>query len=320
MKPTTRALLLLLALSLLLSACAAPAPESALDACAAYLLRAVPAPDVGSVGGEWAVLGLARSGCAVPDGYYDDYYARVETRVRACGGVLDAHKNTEYSRLILALTAIGKDPRDVAGYNLLLPLGDFEQTVSQGINGAIFALLALSSGDYVPAQNPDAGVQATRQLYLDEILSSQLPDGGWSLAGGEADVDLTAMALQALAQYRTQPDAADAAARGIEALAGLQNEDGSFSAWGEASCESAAQVIVALTALGIAPDDARFVKNGQTPEDQLLRFSCGDGSFRHTLSGTSDLMATEQALYALAALRRAQNGETTLYDMTDVTP
>ena len=38
-------------------------------------------PQVGSIGGEWAVLGLARSGYDVPDSYYQDYYATVEAYV-----------------------------------------------------------------------------------------------------------------------------------------------------------------------------------------------------------------------------------------------
>ena len=44
---------------------------------AAYMVSAVKAPEVGSIGGEWAVIGLARSGYSVPANYYEDYYARV---------------------------------------------------------------------------------------------------------------------------------------------------------------------------------------------------------------------------------------------------
>ena len=45
---------------------------------AEYMYRTVQNPQVGSIGGEWAVLGLARSGYDVPDSYYQDYYATVE--------------------------------------------------------------------------------------------------------------------------------------------------------------------------------------------------------------------------------------------------
>ena len=91
-----------------------------------YLYETVSNPQVGSIGGEWTILGLARSGIDIPDEYYEKYYRTVEEYVKDCGGVLHEKKYTEYSRVIIALTAIGKDPSDVAGYNLLTPLGDFE--------------------------------------------------------------------------------------------------------------------------------------------------------------------------------------------------
>ena len=60
----------------------------------------------------------------------------------------DAANNTTYSRITLALTACGADATDFAGYSMIAPLGDFDKTVSQGVNGAIFALLALDCGGY----------------------------------------------------------------------------------------------------------------------------------------------------------------------------
>ena len=253
----------------------------------------------------------------MPQKYFDTYYKNTEDYVASVNGVLSRKKNTEYSRVILALTAIGKDPQNVAGFDLLLPLGDFDETVSQGVNGAIFALLALDSKNYEIPANPAADTQATRELYVEEILRREIPTGGWALTGGEPDVDVTAMALQALAKYREDADVLVAVERGVTALADLQEPNGAYTSWGEENSESVSQVIVALTELGISPDDERFVKNGQTLEQVLLRFAQEDGSFRHTADGKSDEMATEQALYALAAISRAQDGRTTLYDITD---
>ena len=129
---------------------------------------------------------------------------------------------------------------------------------------------------------------------------------------------VTAMALQALAKYRDRQDVEDAVQRGIAALSALQEPNGAYLSWDEENSESVSQVIVALTELGVSLDDERFVKNGQTLPQVLERFACEDGSYRHTLNGGGDEMATEQALYALAAIHRAETGETTLYDMTDV--
>ena len=299
------AVLLLLAMLFSLAACGKE--ETQLEKTAWYLQAQVPEPTCSAVGGDWLVFALVRSGVKVPQKYFDTYYKNTEDYVASVNGVLSRKKNTEYSRVILALTAIGKDPQNVAGFDLLLPLGDFDETVSQGVNGAIFALLALDSKNYEIPANPAADTQATREI----------PTGGWALTGGEPDVDVTAMALQALAKYREDADVLVAVERGVTALADLQEPNGAYTSWGEENSESVSQVIVALTELGISPDDERFVKNGQTLEQVLLRFAQEDGSFRHTADGKSDEMATEQALYALAAISRAQDGRTTLYDITD---
>ena len=316
----SKLLCILLLLSLLLSLTACGKPETQLEKTAGYLQAQIAEPGTGSVGGDWLIFGLARSGVKVPQKYFDAYYENVEAAVREKNGVLSDRKYTEYSRTVLALTAIGKNPADVAGFDLLKPLADFEQVTRQGINGTIFALLALDSGNYEIPENPDAAVQATRQMYVDELLARALPDGGWTLTGGEPDVDITAMTLQALAKYREQPDAAAAVERGLAVLSSLQEPDGGYVSWGSSNSESVAQVIVALTELGVPLDDERFTKNGITVEDALLRFAQENGAFVHVRdgSGGDDGMATEQAFYALAAIHRAETGETTLYDMTDV--
>ena len=310
------ALLLLLAMLVSLAACGKE--ETPIEKTARYLQAQIPEPTCAAVGGDWLVFGLARSGLKAPQKYFDTYYKNVEDYIVSVDGVLSRKKNTEYARVILALTAIGKNPADAAGFNLLLPLGDFDETVRQGVNGVIFALLALDSGGYEIPEAPEAETQATRELYVGELLRREIPDGGWALTGGTPDADVTAMALQALAKYRDRQDVEDAVQRGLAALSALQEPNGAYLSWDEENSESVCQVIVALTELGISLDDERFVKNGQTLPQVLERFACEDGSYRHSLNGNSDEMATEQAFYALAAIHRAETGKTTLYDMTDV--
>lgn len=310
------ALLLLLAMLVSLAACGKE--ETPIEKTARYLQAQIPEPTCAAVGGDWLVFGLARSGLKAPQKYFDTYYKNVEDYIVSVDGILSRKKNTEYSRVILALTAIGKNPTNVAGFNLLLPLGDFDETVRQGVNGAIFALLALDSGGYEIPEAPEAETQATRELYVGELLRREIPDGGWTLTGGTPDADMTAMALQALAKYRDRQDVEDAVQRGLAALSALQEPNGAYLSWDEENSESVCQVIVALTELGISLDDERFVKNGQTLPQVLERFACEDGSYRHSLNGNSDEMATEQAFYALAAIHRAETGKTTLYVMTDV--
>ena len=326
------ALLLALALTLGLAVNAAAAvPDSelvaAIEDTAQYIYKTVKDPQVGSIGGEWAVLGLARSGYDVPDSYYQDYYATVEEYVEACDGVLHDKKYTEYSRVIVALSAIGKDARDVAGYDLTKPLGDYDKTIWQGLNGPIWALIALDSAGYPMPENPEAETQATRQMYIDRILECQLPDGGWSLFGGTeaatsgdgtADPDITGMALQALAKYQDQPAVAQATQEALACMSEQQSDDGGFSSWGTANAESCVQMIVALCELGISLDDPRFVKNGNTMLDNLMTFYRQGEGFLHTQNGSgSNQMATEQGFYGLVAAQRAAEGRGSLYRMSD---
>ncbi|MCI8387259.1 MAG: hypothetical protein HFE63_02180 [Clostridiales bacterium] len=325
-KQISRTTALLLTLSCIFSCLVVPINALSYDAvvknacsnAAEYIKNTVKNPTVGSIGGEWAIIGLARGGYSLPQQYWDDYYAEVVEKVKTSKGILHQRKYTEYSRVVLALTAIGIDPTDVAGYDLLKPLGDFNRTKWQGINGSIWALLALDSGNYIVPENPEAAVQATRRMYIDEILSKQLNDGGWALNGDIADPDITAMALQALAPYRSQIDVSAAIEAGINCLSLLQNERGGYSSWGTENAESCAQVIVAMCALGISQDDERFVKNKNSVLQALLSFQNSDGSFRHTLEESeSNQMSTEQGLYALAAVQRSINSQSFLYDMTD---
>ena len=159
----------LLALTAPVNAAKEPDLQTLVNDTAKYMLSAVKAPEPGDVGGEWAVLGLARSGYAVPEGYFEGYYGRLEAYVKEKKGILHKRKYTDYSRVIIALSALGKDARDVGGYNLLTPLGDYEKTIWQGLNGPIWALIALDSANYPMPQNRSAATQATRQMYISTI-------------------------------------------------------------------------------------------------------------------------------------------------------
>lgn len=277
------------------------------------------APVVGSIGGEWVVIGLARSGRTVPTAYYDNVLTYVRENINE-KEQLHRAKSTENARVILALTALGKDVTDVAGHNLLTGLTDMTYLQKQGINGPIWALIAFDCGSYEIPAVPAGGDQVTREKLIDLILGKQLDDGGWALSGTAADPDMTAMALQALAPYYESSEEVKAAAyKALETLSQMQLPNGDFGSWGTTNSESSAQVIVALTALGIDPNtDPRFVKNGRSVVDALCGYYVEGGGFRHVAEGEVNGMATEQGYYALTAYTRFLAGQTSLYDMSDV--
>lgn len=282
-------------------------------------LAASSVPVVSSTGGEWLVLGLVRSGRNVPAGYYENVVEYVKENIND-KEQLHRRKSTDSSRVILALTAAGYDVTNVDGHNLLVGLSDYDYTVWQGINAAVFALIAFDSGNYEIPTVYEGGVQNTREKMIGYILDKQLDDGGWALGSYQtADVDVTAMTIQSLAPYYdTNAEVKAAVDEALTMLSARQNINGVFGSVDGACSESCAQVVVALTALGIDPDtDPRFVKNGRSVLDAMCDFYVEGGGFKHILSGTWNGMASEQAYYALAAYYRFENGQTSLYNMTD---
>jgi hypothetical protein len=296
-----------------------PAYQPILEASLAYLASSVPRPVPGSQAGDWSVLALARGEADLPDSYWTAYLNRVKTLVRTNAGAdgrLDASYSTENSRTILALTSIGVDATDVAGVDLVSALTDTDWVELQGVNGAIYALLALDSAPYLPDDT------TTRDALIQIFLDNQLPTGGWTWFGDDAD-DLTASALQALASYYGQgnDDLDEAVDDALAALSDLQSASGGFVSWGAESPEFAAQVVVALSALGIDADtDAAFVKANGSALDALLAYAVEGGGFYNSYSGptTPDAMSTDQGTYALVAYDRFLNTKTRLYDMSDV--
>ena len=293
-----------------------------LSATMTKLADTVTAPAFGTSAGEWTVLALARGGHFTADNaYFADYYERIVETVNTKAasvnknGALHRSKSTDNSRLIVALSSIGKDATCVGDWDLTAPYEDFSWIKNQGINGVIWALIALDSHNY---QTTDTTI---RQQCVDFILDKQLADGGWTLSGSTADPDVTGMALQALYNYKNQSAVASAAQEAFTCLSNIQNANGTFSSGGTETCESCAQVIVACATWGIDPDaDSRFIKNGNSVVDGLLSYYLPDkAEFSHVANNQANNMATDQACYALVAYDRLQKNKSALYDMSDVT-
>ena len=339
MKKRIVSLLLIMTLALTMTfgggaAFAAAASQSeitkAFENCGDYIYETVTEPIYGSTGGVWVMYGLAQADYPMSVEYIAKYQANVEKAVkegyRGVPGQLHDRKYTEYSRVIVAYAALGLDPTNIAGYNMVEKLADFDSVVWQGINGPIWALRALDAGNYkIPKVSGIENV-TTRQKLVNYILSYQLDDGGWNLyysqsddkaenakqkAQLKGDPDLTGMAMTALAPYRSQTKVKAALDKAAACLSAMQNAEGGYTAWGASSSESISQAICGLTSVGISPNtDSRFKKNGKSLIDALLSFyDEKTGGFRHvnTASGgyepVVNQMATEQAYYALAAYK-----------------
>lgn len=304
-----------------------PGFDEAYAGAKAYIQSAVSAPVVSYLFGEWAVLGQARAKVPLSEAYIAAYYEKVVAYVKAnigSDGILRKpdDKNTpvitDNERIILALTAIGKDPANVGGKNLLTALQDKDimkvtDTSKTDINGLVMGLLALNSRNYT----------SDTSWLVQAVLEQQNKDGSWSASADTkpvGDVDMTAMALQALAPYYKDGGNETVNTAVKKALNWLSGKYRS----GYDSSESCAQVVIALSALNLdANTDARFTKTveGKTLSvlGNLLQYRVAEnGGFKHQFADkTVNEMATEQALCAMAAYARFTEKANALYDMTD---
>ena len=298
-----------------------------LNATMAKLAATVTEPVFGTTAGEWTVLSLARGNYYAKDnayftGYYDRIVQTVNTTAASVNmsGALHKNKSTENSRLIVALSAIGKDATSVGDWNLVesYSANGLTWIKKQGLNGTIWALIALDSNNYATSDT------TIRQQCVDSILSLQHDDGGWALQANKtyaSDPDVTGMALTALYPYRDQPAVAAACEEAFACLSAMQHDNGTFASGGSECAESCAWVIVATTTWGINPDtDSRFIKNGKSVVDGLLAHYLSDSAtFQHAVGAGSNAMATDQSCYALVAYDRFLGGKKALYDYSDVT-
>ena len=238
---------------------------------------------------EWAVLALARAGIDA-QGWYDLYLENLEAAL-AAGNVVTSY--LDFARVILAVTALGEDASAFGAdlHDLTEIFNSFALTPT--INANIFALIALESGEYT----------GNRQQHLDAILAAQGVEGGWGLTvSSTPGVDITAMALQALAFYYDGGNGAPAI------VSAVQNALDWLPLPSEVNdAEGLAQIVVALSALGYDAED--YV------EALLGFFDAESGGFRR--AGIVDAIATEQAAYALVAYWRFLRGMDSLFDMSN---
>ena len=269
---------------------------------------------------EWAVFSVLRNIESDLSGYGNKYIDNLSKT-----DLSKVDKTIDISRIIIAVTSAGKNVENIGGQNILNPLADFNEVKRNGINGTIYALIALDSGKYNIPESKDGTIQNSRDLMILEIMNNELNGGGWALSGNNADTDITAMALQALAPYYENEYVVKGKSvksyvdRAVAKLAEIQTVEGEYSSAGVINSCSSAQVLTALSELKIDPlKDSRFIKGKNNIVDVILNYYVADGGFKFTSKYGVDDMATQQCAYALTAYDRLINQKNRIYDMTDV--
>ena len=271
---------------------------------------------------DWTAMAFAMLDV---DEDYEAYLSALQTYVTEhyeTDGYLHRSKATEWHRIALTVMALGGNPEsfgtDANGNSVnLIADGTYnfggEDIGAQGNNAYIYALITLDSKNFSVPE----GSRYSREYLLNELISNQEEDGGFGIIKGRSDIDITAMALQALAPYAEKSEVRNAIDKALAMLSSVQNDDATFSNWNTTSSESCSQIIIALCALGIDPKtDERFIKNEKSVFDAFMSFRLPDGSFSHSLSDKKgDTIATEQAILDLCSMMKMRDGKR-LYDFS----
>jgi LPXTG-motif cell wall-anchored protein len=246
----------------------------------------------------WSILSVSKLGIKSDTAYLK----AVAAQIKKDKGLKEL-SNTELEKLIILSTASGFTANDFVGHNLVEEL--YSRDLGKFlINDAIYGLIAMDYANVSDKHN------ITREKLVNYILNKKISyeqDGqkitGWSL-GSKIDVDITGLAINALsAQYDTNSQVKESVNAAVESLSKLQNSSGYVKDSFGYSSESLSVVILGLTSVGINPEGGLFQKSKGDLVSALLSFKGTEGQYKHNLDGSNNLIATEQVLRALIALK-----------------
>ena len=259
---------------------------------AEYVKKNVSNPQVSSIGGEWAVKGVAESGIEPDDSYFQVYYDTVRAKVKSEKGAIHEEYYSDYARVIIALNAIGKDPTDVEGYDITKPLEEYDELTRQGVNAVAYTLVAANESGILLEHEQKYIEFLVKEMEV--MLSEQK----------EAYIDYIAMGLLGLSFYRDDDSVKNVTEEGIKYLSEMQQDNGTMG-----NCETTSETIIALTELGVDVfSDKRFTKKKSLGES-LMNYQAEDGAFLHMEDGEkANEMATEKALLALCSMKKMEKG------------
>lgn len=261
-------------------------------------------------GYEWILYTLLRADGEVSQAQKTSYYNSAVAEIKTWDGT---EKPTDIERVALALSILGKDITDVEGMNLAAMIYNHSK-LTDGSNELVYALLALDAKQTIIPVD----AKWSREKIITALLSFQNIDGGFGLTDNKsASVDMTAMALQALAPYKENTKVSASIKAALSYLKGQQSADCGFH-----SAESTAQVWIALSALGMDALDASigFGNSHNNVITNLNQYYVEKPSgYVHTIGKTiPDSMATIQVLQAFTAYEKLKNGEGSYWDLTEV--
>ena len=268
-------------------------------------------------GDEWNIFTVLRTGGSISQEKLDAYYESAANQLKRAASSRK-FRYTDAARVAITLAAMGKDLTDVDGVNLMKMIYNDELKTKMSkdtSNCPIWGLIAL---DCQNTKIPSDAVW-TREKLIDLILSYQTAEGGFGLIDNKtSSIDMTGMALQALAPYKEQENVKPAFDKALKHFKENMTPNAGFTDAGKENSCTVAQVLTALTAAGIDPLDKEngFTVGKKNIVSNLHTYR-GEQGFLWQTGLKPDVMATQQVTYAMEAYRRFAENENRLYDCTD---
>lgn len=297
----------------------AQADEGALSA--AKYFDANRTTDAYTYGQEWEIYAFAKSRRKIDGALIKNYKKSLADHKAEWAG--STAKVTDCERVALTLAALGEDITSFDGVNLAAVICSHDDLTASA-NNLVYALIALDEASVSDEALSAFGSSWTRAQLVCTLLTFQNSDGGFTIdTAGASNVDMTAMALQALAPY-VDGDACAAAlasngrlsvASAVDkALGFLKGQKNGLCDFG--SVESNAQVLLALVALGKDPANSKngFAAGTNSLITAIAAYEVADGKgYAHTMGsdgkpGNANALATVQVLRALSAYKSVRAG------------
>lgn len=259
----------------------------------------------------WAALSMQKLGLKGGESFIKDSAASI------AAGELEYFSNTDLEKLIMNLTALGYNPYNFQGKDLVSELLNRNES-GLLINDAAFGLLAYNYANIKGSYN------LTKDKLINIIMNKKLSytdNGriitGWALSGSKINPDITGIVLSSLAPYNddSHPEVQNVIKDAVNSLSSIQNDNGYLSDSFGVYSESQSFAIIGLVAVGENPEGAKFTKAKGDLVSALISFKGTDGQYKHELTGANNYMATEEAFRAFYALSQYKaNGKYNFYE------
>ena len=272
----------------------------------------------------WAIFTAARSGY-VPyddDTYFDRWFTNTKVylqNLKDSGTDLSKWQATELSKLILAIEAIGYDPRDISSVNLLEAVG--KRNGSNYLNTE-YAIHAIKSGGYTSSTFTDEEMTEWVHKRAESLLNAEdnvfsNPDNtmNWQPLvywyGKEGFEDVNKAVDRALHKL---PEVAQRAT-GSFCTAGFETGCASYgnNAWNDAQ----AMLFAAIFDVNVLDRSSGFTKNGNNFVDAFFDLVDVDGEVDGSIHGFTNY-DVPQIARGLNAFVRQRKGQTNFWDFSDV--